>query len=359
MTEEGRRFRIAQVAPLWVSVPPATYGGIELMIHWLTEELVRRGHQVTLFASGDSRTTATLRSVCAESLASVSARGGRYEYAYYANANLVDALRHAGDFDIIHCHAGGSLLPLSHLSPTPMVHTIHTGVSDRSIFTGASNVWIAAISRAQLAAVGLVPGGNITIVYYGCDFDAYECIDTPGRYLAFLGRMGPHKGPVEAIQIARTAGLPLVLAGAPESGIEQRYFETNVHPLVDGKHVSYIGRVNHVQKNEFLKYAAALLFPVSWDEPFGMVMIEAMACGTPVIACTRGSVREIVDFGTTGFYAERPDELAAFIPRATELDRSEVRRVARGRFHFTRMVDAYLEVYGAAVRSSAAAVDLA
>jgi glycosyltransferase involved in cell wall biosynthesis len=341
--------RIAQLAPLWNSVPPATYGGIELMVHLLTEELVQRGHDVTLFASGDSRTSARLRAVCEVNLTEAAAGGRRFEYQYYANLSMSEALRQAGTFDLIHSHVGTSVIPLSALSETTLLHTIHTGLFDRSVFTGHPDLPIVAISRDQLQAVGVEPCKNTPVIHYGCDFSAYDFSAEPGKYLAFLGRMGPHKSPLDAIRIARTVGMPLVLAGSPASGREVPYFEAEVKPLIDGEAVRYIGPVDHAQKNELLKHASALLFPIRWPEPFGMVMIEAMACGTPVIACKTGSVGEVVDVGVTGVYAETADGLPSLVLRTLALDRRRVREHAMRRFSHTRMVADYLELYASLV----------
>jgi glycosyltransferase involved in cell wall biosynthesis len=341
--------RIAQLAPLWISVPPATYGGIELMVHLLTEELVRRGHDVTLFATGDSRTSARLRPIRDYSLVQASALGESYEYQYYANASMSAALADADSFDVIHSHLGLSMIPLSLLSSTPVLHTIHTGLSDSSVFSRHPRVPIAAISVAQLAAISVQPSEAIRVIHHGCDFDAYAFSPVHHGYLAFLGRMGPHKSPLDAIHIAKAVGLPLVLAGKPESRLEANYFTEQVEPHIDGKAVSYIGPVNHARKNELLRHASALLFPIQWDEPFGMVMLEAMACGTPVVACKKGSVGEVIDPGLTGYYADSADQLPALIPGAMTLDRRLVRDHATKRFSHIRMVDEYVQFYQSAL----------
>jgi glycosyltransferase involved in cell wall biosynthesis len=188
-------------------------------------------------------------------------------------------------------------------------------------------------------------GREFPIVYNGCDFNAYDPSFARGQYLAFLGRMGPSKNPLDAIRIAQMVEMPIVLAGQPQNSAEQRYFAEEIQPLVDGEHVRWVGPVNHAQKNELLRNAAALLFPIQWDEPFGLVMIEAMACGTPVVARRRGSVEEIVDDGITGFHASVIDSLAELVPRALALDRHRVREHAMQRFDYRRMVDDYLALY--------------
>jgi glycosyltransferase involved in cell wall biosynthesis len=343
----SRPLRIAQVAPLWNSVPPVAYGGIELMIHLLTEELVRRGHEVTLFASGDSRTSATLRAVCEYSLVEACSRGQGYDYHYYFAANVCDALREADRFDIIHCHVDNTLIPASLLSKTPVLHTLHTGLAqdDEWLLLRYPQIPVVAISHSQLAAISVQDRPRTQVIHHGCDFDAYDLSTTPGRYLAFLGRMGPHKSPLGAIRIAKKVGLPIVLAGKPESGPEEAYFSEVIKPLIDGKDIVYIGAVNHGQKNDLLKNAIALLFPIQWPEPFGIVMIEAMACGTPVVACNRGSVGEIVDAGKTGFAADSVEMLPRLVQKAASLDRRAVREHAMLRFSHKNMTDAYAQLY--------------
>jgi glycosyltransferase involved in cell wall biosynthesis len=339
--------RIAQVAPLWSSVPPSTYGGIELMLHLLTEELVALGQDVTLFATGDSNTNAKLRSFCKHNLLEMMSKGDAYQYDYYANANLVAALRERGAFDLIHCHMGCAQIPLSLLFENPIVHTLHTAltVDDQWILTRYPEVPLVAISNSQLNAVPLERRRSIRVIYHGCDFNAYTLGIEPHGYLAFLGRMGPHKSPLDAIRVAKEAGLPITLAGEPCDREEQQYFTNTIRPLIDGRNVTYIGAANHSQKNHLLKNASALLFPIQWEEPFGLVMIEAMACGTPVIACNRGSVSEIVDFGKTGFYADSVEELVALVPKALSLDRKSVRANTMSRFCHKRMAAEYLQVY--------------
>ncbi|MEK6710567.1 MAG: glycosyltransferase family 4 protein [Nitrospinota bacterium] len=339
--------RIAQIAPLWASVPPVNYGGTEAVIHLLTEELVRRGHEVTLFASGDSRTSARLRSGCDENLVDAMARGDAWTYDGYANANLAEAIHGAESFDVINCHMGCQAVPIGTLSKTPVVHRINSALTpdDLWILGRYPDVPIIAQTRSQIASVPSGSRQSFRVIPNGLDFGAFEPSFRPGEYLAFLGRMSPLKNPLDAILIAREAGLPIVLAGAPENQEEEAYFAGKIRPLLDGRHAASIGRVNHAQKNEFLKNAAALLFPVQWEEPFGNVMVEAMACGTPVVACNRGAVGEVVDFGKTGFYGDSAGALARLVPRALALDRAAVRARALKRFSHTRMVDEYLEVY--------------
>jgi glycosyltransferase involved in cell wall biosynthesis len=196
---------------------------------------------------------------------------------------------------------------------------------------------------------GLALGRDFPIVYNGCDFAAYEPRFEPGHYLAFLGRLGPEKNPLDAIRIAQACNLPIVLAGQAQNAKEERYVEEHIAPLIDGDRVRWIGPVTHPQKNLLLRNAAALLFPILWEEPFGLVMIEAMACGTPVVAHRRGSVEEVIDPGLTGYHAGVIDALAELVPQALALDRRRVRSHAESRFGFHAMVDAYEAQYVALV----------
>ncbi len=348
-TSDGSaRLRIAQIAPLWASVPPKSYGGAELMVHWLTEELVRLGHDVTLFASGDSRTSARLVPVCHENLMDAMERGSAYTYEPYVASAFADALRASQDFDVLHSHVGASLLPLGVLSRAPVVHTVHAGldaVDEQWILARCPEAQIAAISDSQVAAIPAARRGSIRTIYHGCDFDRYRFATGPGRHLAFVGRMGPQKNPAGAIRIARALGMPLVMAGRPQTAKEREYFKASVAPLVDGREVVHLGAVSHEEKVELLAGAAALLTPIQWDEHFGLIMIEAMACGTPVVGQARGSVPEVVDPGVTGFHGTSEEELTALVPKAIALDRARVREHALARFGHRRMAADYVDLY--------------
>lgn len=344
---DGRRLRIAQVAPLWASVPPADYGGTELRVHWLTQGLIERGHEVTLYASGESRTNATLKSVCPGNLLDAMARGAAHYYDHYTNAALAEALKQSHGYDIVHCHSEVAHVAFGILSRAPVVYSLRTALSidDFWLLQRYPEITFVAMSRAQVRELPDERRRTLPVIYNGCDFATYELSFAKGRYLAFLGRMGPHKNPVGAIRLARSTGWPIVLAGKPQDRAEQAYFEREVMPLIDGTSVIHIGPVNQPQKRAFLKEAAALIFPIEWDEPFGIVMIEAMACGTPVLAHRSGSVAEVVDPGVTGFYADTVEELAALVPRALALDRRAVREHAERRFSHKRMVDDYVRLY--------------
>jgi glycosyltransferase involved in cell wall biosynthesis len=341
------KLRIAQLSPLWSVIPPRTYGGIELLMKLLIDELVARGHDVTLFSSADCVTTAKLYPVCELNLTDLTTNNAAYQFEYYANSMVGELLQHARSFDIAHFHVGPAWAPFAANAPMASLFTIHTSptVDDEWIFRRWPTVPVVGISRCQMHGPALRVGREFPIIYNGCDFNAYEPSWERGKYLVFLGRMGPSKNPLDAIRIAQAVEMPIVLAGQPQNSAEERYFAEEVQPLIDGEHVRWIGAVNHPQKNELLRNAAALLFPIQWDEPFGLVMIEAMACGTPVVARRRGSVEEIVDDGVTGFHASVIDSLAELVPRALELDRRAVREHARQRFDFHRMVDDYVALY--------------
>jgi glycosyltransferase involved in cell wall biosynthesis len=339
--------RIAQIAPLWTRIPPQNYGGIELLMKLLVDELSERGHNVTLFASADCETRGTLYPVCESNLTDLTSRGAAYCYEYYTNSMMAELLRNAHQFDIIHYHLSSAWLPLASATSTPGLFSIHTGITcdDEWVFQRWPKIAVNGISQHQMRAATRSLNRNFPVVYNGCDFSAYSHNPAPGSYLAFLGRMSPQKNPLGAIDVARAAGLPIVLAGQPQNASEQQYFSQKIQPLIDGQSVRWIGPVDHPAKNEFLRNASALIFPIQWDEPFGLVMIEAMACGTPVIALQRGSVSEVVDSGITGFHANSLDAMIPLIPQALQLDRSRVRNHAEARFGFRKMVDGYLELY--------------
>jgi glycosyltransferase involved in cell wall biosynthesis len=341
--------RIAQVAPLRVSVPPVDYGGTQRIVHLLTEELVRRGHQVTLFASGDSQTSGCLRPISESSLYEAMRTGKAVTPELYQLSGVTEAIRDARSFDLIHCQLGCLPVPLNSLSPVPLLHSapLPFGADDLWLLARYPDVPLTCRSYRQIAGVPPARRDRIRVVYNGCDFSRYQVAERPGRYLAFLGRMAWEKNAEGAIAIARQAGMPILLAGEPRAELDRAYFEQSVKPLIDGKDVVWIGPVDDGQKNEFFQDAAALVFPIRWDEPFGIVMIEAMACGVPVLASNRGSVSEVVEPGKTGYYADTLDELAMLIPRVLELDRRAVRQHAMRRFSHTVMAGEYLRVYAA------------
>lgn len=349
-----RRLRIGIAAPLWASVPPASYGGIERHLKLLSDELVRRGHDVALFASGDSRTAARLTAVVQTGVAERMERGDAYFYEHYLNASLAEALRASAELDLLHLHLGCAAIPLAALARCPVLHTVHTGLTQDDLWMLARfpEVPLTALSQRQLAEVPAARRERIAVVPYGFDFDACAAAERAPDRLVFLGRMAPHKGPDAAIRIARAAGRPLVLAGAPVTRDDRTWFEREIRPHVDGRQVVWVGAVDDAGKDELLRGAAALLFPIRWEEPFGLVMLEALARGVPVLATRRGSVPEVLEPGLTGFIADEPDELARFVEAAAGLERKAVRERASRRFSLTRMVDAYEEAYARAKASA-------
>jgi glycosyltransferase involved in cell wall biosynthesis len=337
--------RIAQVAPLFESVPPRFYGGTERIVAYLTDELVRRGHDVTLFASGDSRTTARLRAVVERAM--------RFEAATHAvlAAELIRELglvfSSAGDFDVIHCHVDYLAFPFHGLTPTPTVHTIHGRLDLPHLaavygqFRAVPLVSISDAQRAPLAALGVSWAGT---VYHGLPVERYAFAPEDRGYLAFLGRIAPEKQADLAIEIARRSGLPLKIAAKVDAA-DQAYFDRVVRPLLDDPLVEFLGEIGEDDKPAFLGGARALLFPIDWPEPFGLVMIEAMACGTPVVARPCGSVPEVVVDGRTGFLGASLLELVEAVKRLDEIDRAECRHHVERRFSARRMAEDYEAIY--------------
>jgi glycosyltransferase involved in cell wall biosynthesis len=338
----GTRMRIAQVAPLAESVPPRLYGGTERVVAWLVDELVSLGHDVTLFASGDSATSARLNAVWPRAL-----RLGRPRSdPMAAQAALLEAVtRHAAEFDVIHAHIDWLHLPLLGRLNVPFVTTCH-GRMDLPGFADLVGQFADApfVSISDNQRVPLADARWIGTVYHGLPATMFRPVYERGSYLAFLGRLTSEKGPEAAIRIARAARMPLHIAAKVPRG-ETSYFKKQLEPQIDGKHIQLTGEVTDQAKEKFLAGAAALLFPIDWPEPFGLVMIEAMACGTPVIAYRSGSVPEVVDEGVTGFVVESEAEAVQAIGRLGELDRRRVRTHFEQRFTAKRMAEEYLGIY--------------
>jgi glycosyltransferase involved in cell wall biosynthesis len=327
--------RIAQLAPLAESVPPKLYGGTERVVSWLTEELIGLGHQVTLFASGDSRTRAELVPVVPRAIRLNRPRPDPFP----AYAAQLDAIARAGsNFDIVHCHTDWIHFPLLRSLGIPHLTTFHNRLDTPDLpavmarFADAPLISISDNHRQPF------PSANwLGTVYHGMPVDSLEPNFEPGNYLAFLGRLTKEKGPETAIRLAKAAGMPLRMAAKiPRS--ETRYYKTHLQPIIDVDQINLIGEVNDAGKGELLRGAAALLFPIDWPEPFGLVMIEAMACGLPVIAFRRGSVPEVIDDdGVTGYIVDSEEEAVAAIGRVHELDRRRVRAIFERRFTARRM----------------------
>jgi glycosyltransferase involved in cell wall biosynthesis len=343
--------KIAQIAPLIESVPPRLYGGTERIVFWLTEELVRQGHAVTLFASGDSITPAELVPCTREALrlnASV-----KDPIPYYM-LMLDKVRRRAGEFDFIHFHIDQLHFPLFREMAARTVTTLH-GRQDLPdlppLYFGFSEMPLVSISHAQRKPLSYVKFA--ATIHHGLPLDLYKPNLQPrGGYLAFLGRISPEKRPDRAIEIARALDIPLKIAAKVDNA-DVAYFEDSIKPMLDGGGVEFVGEINDAQKNDFLGEALALLFPIDWPEPFGLVMIEAMACGTPVLAFRHGSVSEIIDDGVTGRIVDTMEEAVAALPQVLALDRGNVRRRFEARFSATRMAQDYVNLYEKLLRRSA------
>lgn len=346
--ESSPALRIAQVAPLWTRVPPQAYGGAELMVHWLTETLIDMGQEVTLFASADSQTSASLISVCEENLIDRMGKGLAYNYEYYALENMIEAIRREDQFDLIHCHAGAAMIPLASRSLVPVVHTVHAGLDspdEHWLLDRYPDARITAISHSQVSTVNPARRKNIPVIYHGCDLEQYQPSYLKGEYLGFIGRMSENKNPAAAIEVASKLEQPLILVGKPQTRSEESYFDTRVSPLIDNDQFRYQAAIDQRQKIEFIRGASVMLFPIQWEEHFGLVMIEAMACGTPVVALARGSVPEVIDQGISGYFTDNIDELPELVIKAQQLNREIVRQQAEKRFSLERMADDYLGLY--------------
>jgi glycosyltransferase involved in cell wall biosynthesis len=350
--------RIAQVAPLDESVPPPLYGGTERVVSWLTEELVRLGHEVTLFASGDSQTAARLVPVCPRALY-------RVEDCYTSlphNVRLMELLfRDVSRFDVIHFHGEYLHFPLLRRCPCPSVTTWHTCLNapdDAALLDEFAEVPLVSISFDQRRPV---PGANwLATVYHGLPVGLHKYGEGRGDYLAFLGRTSPEKRLDRALRIARASGLKLRI-GAKVDPSDRNYFDETIAPLLHecGPQAEFLGEVGEAEKDTLLGNARALLFPIDWAEPFGLVMIEALACGTPVIAYGCGSVPEVLEDGVTGFIVESEEEAVRAVARLPELSRRRCRAEFERRFSVSRMAQDYVEVYrrlvyGAPARRAAA-----
>lgn len=335
--------KIAQVAPLYESVPPKLYGGTERVVSYLTEELVRQGHDVTLFASGDSVTRAKLRPICERSL--------RLE-----GKKVIDPLAHhirmiamvaeeAADFDIMHFHIDYLHFPVTRYQNYSALTTLHGRLDLPDLVPIYQDFWdmnLVSISNAQRTPLSWANWiGN---VYHGLPDDLYTPTMTPGNYLAFLGRIAPEKRVDRAIEIAIRANMPIKIAAKIDAA-DQEYFDSKIRKLFDHPLVEYIGEIGEHEKEEFLGNAYAVVFPIDWPEPFGLVMIESMACGTPVIAYRMASVPEILDEGVTGFMVTSIEEAVKAVDKIQSFNRASCRRVFNNRFSARRMALDYIEVY--------------
>ncbi len=334
--------RIAQVSPLFEAVPPKYYGGTERIVSYLTEELVRRGHEVTLFASGDSETKARLVAPCRRAL---RLDKNAVDHIAHHILELEMVFQRIHEFDIVHYHIDYLHYPLSRRHNVPHVTTLHgrLDLADlENLYQEFTDMPVISISNAQREPLPHVRW--VGTVYHGLPRDLYRFRPDHGKYLAFLGRISPEKRCDRAILIARALGMPLKIA-AKVDRVDKEYFDTVIRPLMDSPLIEYIGEIGEGEKDEFLGNAYALLFPIDWPEPFGLVMIEAMACGTPVIAYRRGSVPEVMVDGVTGFVVTTLEEAIEATRNVADLDRRKIREVFEERFTVERMASDYLSIY--------------
>ena len=330
------------LSPVWFPVPPTGYGGIETIVELLTEGLVREGHDVTLFASGDSATSATLASVFDE------APSERIGQTFWELDHALACVGRVAEFDVVHDHTGLLGLSLLGLAGAPLVHTVHGPLTGdpgriyRAACGAVASPGLVSLSRSQRRPAPDLPW--LANVPNAIDVAKFPHDRRGADDLVFLGRMTPDKGAHRAIEVARRAGRRLRIAAKCREPAEHDYFLQYIEPELDDQ-IQYLGEVGHAQRNELLCGARALLFPIDWEEPFGLAMVEAMACGTPVIATNRGSVPEVVTHGRTGIVVDTLDEMVAAVDAVEVLDRAVIRREVEERFSVDRMVDGYLDVY--------------
>ncbi|MBI2133731.1 glycosyltransferase family 4 protein [Candidatus Woesearchaeota archaeon] len=344
----NKKLRIAQIAPLAERVPPKRYGGTERVVHALTESLVKRGHEVTLFASGDSITSARLVSVYPRAL-----REARIKDPHGMNTwillNIAVAYKRQAEFDIIHDHNGIFSIPTAQFATTPTVFTIHGPITpyNRRLFETVSNPSYVSISKAQTSHV---PNLKIAaIIPNGLNMKDYPFCSANKGYLLFVGRISMEKGVHYAIDAAADLNIPLVIAAKLDDE-DVEYFKEYVKPRLYGEQVKWIGEVDEQERNKLMSEALACLHPATWREPFGLTIIEAMACGCPVIAFNKGSIPEIIVNGKTGFVVNDVDEMIDTIPKIDRIDRKECRRHALENFNDNKMTDAYERLYYTLIR---------
>jgi len=346
--------RIAQVAPLFESVPPKYYGGTERVVSYLTEELVHQGHEVTLFASGDSVTKARLVSGCQRSL---RLDKQCIDKLAHQTVMLERVFQRAAEFDIVHFHVDYLHFPLSRRQPITHVTTLHGRLDIPDLvplYQEFRDMPVISISNAQR---GPLPWAKWqATVSHGLPADLYQFRPEPGSYLAFVGRISPEKRVDRAIEIAKRVQIPLKIA-AKVDPVDKRYFKSMIKPLLCESLVEFIGEIGEGEKDEFLGNARALLLPIDWPEPFGLVMIEAMACGTPVVAYRDGAVPEVIEEGHTGFIVEGLEDAVEAVRRIPELSRKRCREVFEERFTATRMAHDYIKVYECLIGGKSATAD--
>ncbi len=345
--------RILQIAPLWETVPPPAYGGTEAVVYALVEELVRRGHEVTLCASGDSQTSARLQAVYPRSLRTATDIDAKTPYAWH-HAAL--SLRDARKYDIVHNHAGEEVMALSHLVPdAPMLTTMHCLITpDTKIIWDSYRGHYNTISWSQRRLMPEISGGTLAgVVYNGIDVASFPFQVEKEEHLLFMGRISPDKGPQMAVEVARRTGRRLVIAGKVDPA-DFNFFTTVVAPLIDGEQVVFLGEADGRLKRELYRNAYCVLVPITWDEPFGLVLAEAMACGTPVISFRRGAAPEIVQHGETGFLVDNVDGMTEAVELVAEIDPWACREHVTRKFDAPVMAESYLRMYESIVEGAVA-----
>ncbi len=360
--------KIAHIAPPWLALPPKNYGGTEIVIYNLIEEQVAQGHDVTLFAPGDARTSAHLVSFFPRSLIAAGVPWQGHLKAYYHLSKAIDNIKHH-DFDIVHTHLSSSadmyLFPLMAHLATPHVMTLHSHFPfDRvqSWVGDADDYYMEWVSRMPMVVISenartqaLASLNVVGVVHHGLPMVQFQpSVASPEQFFVWLGRFVPEKGPHLAIEAAKKAGVPLVLAGTIDRHVQASvdYFEQKIKPQLDGQQITYVGPVNMEQKIALLSRARGMLNPIQWEEPFGMVMIEAMALKCPVISFERGAAAEIVMHGKSGFLVDNVDEMVQYMARIDELDRDVVRTHVEQHFTARVMTEKYTRIYKKVIASS-------
>ncbi|MDP2638499.1 MAG: glycosyltransferase family 4 protein [Candidatus Levybacteria bacterium] len=350
MIKNNYRLKIAQIAPISERVPPKKYGGTERVIHALTEELVRMGHDVTLFASGDSITSAELSSIYPRSL-----REAKIPDPYKLNeltlANIGSAYVRQKEFDIIHDHNSIFGLSMAHFATTPTLITVHGPFTSRNrklfnIFSKPSLITISKSQGDMLRDIKI-----LNTIYNGLSMEHYPFSKSHDGYLLYVGRISMEKGLHHAIEVAEGTNLPLIIAAKLDMA-EMEYFQSHIEPRLDGRQIRWVGEVGEEERNRLMSRAICLLHPVTWREPFGLTMIEAMACGAPVIAFDLGSIPEIVSNARTGFVVHDTEEMIEAVSRIGVIDRQECRNYALKNFNAETMAKRYLETYYQVIESS-------